>query len=404
MKIKALLLSISCAFAFLGSSQCDSSSLIIQPVRASDTDPNISWELYRHYTFFNPDCTPRNTLLLHIVGTHDNPQSTQLYPAIAANNGYHVLSVKYPNDISGQTACASSTDVDCHLKFRKEIIEGVDYSPEVSVDSINCIENRLLRLIQYMNTNYPTQGWGQYVSGNTILWDKIAVSGHSQGGGHAAVLGIDHNLVRVLTFASPNDWSTLYNQAAPFTSATHVTPDSAYYCFNALYDGLAPFNRQYTIAVNLGINNFGDTVNVEYNDCPFQGSHNLYTDRDINGLTNHGLVVYDNHVPIENGKPIYEDVWKYMLGIPCGEVGIEDLVSSEFQLYPNPVQDDLKLIFKNDAERTILIRSIEGKSVFESKVQSAKVSINVDHLKKGTYFLNVLEGEKTSSVRKIVLN
>lgn len=77
---------------------CDTNALIIDQVRASDTDSNIPVELPRHYTFFNPDCTPRNTLLVHMVGTFAAPYQSVLFPKHAANNGFHVLSLKYIND------------------------------------------------------------------------------------------------------------------------------------------------------------------------------------------------------------------------------------------------------------------------------------------------------------------
>ena len=348
---------------------CDTSSLIIQPVWASQTDNNIPVELYRHYTFYNPDCSPKNVLLVHLVGTIGKPFQTQYFPSLAANNGFHVLSLKYHNDTSAQTACSSSGDIDCHYKFRREVIEGGDISPEITVDSVNSINNRLLRLIQYMDANYPSQGWGQYATGNTINWNQLMISGHSQGGGHAAVMAIAHPFQRVLMFASPNDYSITFGQSAPWTSLPHSAADSAYYSFNNTNDLVAQYNWQYTSAVNLGEGSFGDTVNVETNTCPFQNSHNLYTDRDSSGfLTNHGMVVNDVNVPLDgNGISVFEDVWRYMLGLPCQGVQLDELSNAQMSVAPNPFDSELTISFEQSALRTLELSTLSGTKVYSTK-------------------------------------
>lgn len=160
----------------IGFSQCDPNSLITIQTRASVTDANISWELKKHYSFYNPTCPPQNTLVVHLVGSYDNPSSTLLFPSVAANKGFHVVSLKYPNGTAAQSACGGSSDPNCYSNFRKEIIEGFDYSTDVNVDTIDCINNRLLKLLQYLELNNPGQNWSNYFSGNTILWNSINIS------------------------------------------------------------------------------------------------------------------------------------------------------------------------------------------------------------------------------------
>lgn len=393
------LFSASSAF----SQGCDSLLLNIVEVRANDTDNNIPWELSRHYTFFNPDCVPKNKLLVHLVGTIDNPSSTQLFTSLAANHGFHVLSLKYKNNLSAQTACNSSTDVDCHFKFRREIIEGVDYSPEVEVDSVNAIYNRLLRLLHYMDSNYPTQNWGQYFSGNNINWNKIIVSGHSQGGGHAAVIGITQPLIRVLMFASPNDYSNHFNQVAPWTNLPHVAADSAYYSFNNINDLVSEYNTQYTAALNIGVGLFGDTVSVDNTAYPYQLSHNLYTSIDSSGFTvNHGMVVIDNNVPLDsNGKPIFEEVWKYMLGIDCPLSGTPDFQTSDyFTLFPNPTDTYVNVVVNNDyIGEEIFIYDTAMKLQKRIFIEQTTSGICIQSLANGLYFVKIAGEVKPLVVR-----
>lgn len=367
---------------------CDSASLLIEPIRASDTDPNIPFELARHYTFYNPTCSEKNVLLVHMVGTFGDPYQTIYFPSLAANNGFHVLSLKYPNDTSAQTACGGSNDIDCHYKFRKEIIDGVDLSPEIAVDSVNSISNRLIRLLQYMDANYTSQNWGQYFTGDSIHWNQVMLSGHSQGGGHAAVMAIERPVKRVLMFASPNDFSVNFSQPASWTVLSHVTADSAYYSFNNVNDQVAQYDWQYSSAVNLGESSFGDTVNVETVNCPYENSHNLYTDRDSSGFTtNHGMVVNDANVPLNsNGISDFQEVWAYMLGLDCASLNVPNLKDLDVQLFPNPT-DDFLTVSGSIAFDNISVYSISGELIQSVQLNSHSIDLDVSKFDSGVYIV-----------------
>ncbi len=314
----SLLLLIGCAPPKIVSQGCDPSSLIEQRVRAHDTDPNIAWELYRHISFYNPSCQSQNTLVVHLVGSFDKPASTSLFPKLAANNGFDVISLKYPNQIAAKNVCANSSDLDCYLNFRKEIIEGKDYSDNTSVDVTNSINNRLLKLLQYLAPNYPEQNWSKYFQGDNINWQQIIISGHSQGGGHAAVIAMTNKVKRVLMFAAPNDYSDYYHAPAAWTSLPHSTPNSAYFAFNNLNDKVVKPSQQFAIWQNLGLATFGQLVNVDNTKAPFANTHQLSTSYQTTGIgANHSAVILDSRTPLDKKmQPVFLQVWKYMLGLP----------------------------------------------------------------------------------------
>src|SRR5690606_7473479 len=55
----------------LYSQSCDTNSLAIHKVSASVLDPSITpFEAVRHHSFYNSDCTPKNTLVFYIMGTY----------------------------------------------------------------------------------------------------------------------------------------------------------------------------------------------------------------------------------------------------------------------------------------------------------------------------------------------
>lgn len=323
--MRALILLLSLMTTFGLHAQFHPDSLFHVEIQGNDTDPLINFDgQKKHQVFYNPTSTTRATLLLHLVGTLDSPNSTILYPTEAANNGFHCINLTYRNGTSADFACKDVPDSSCYLNFRKEIIEGVDYSAETNVNASNAIYNRLIKLLQYLDANYPTQNWSQYYSGNNVLWDKVIVSGHSQGGGHAAVMAMSLPIQRVLMFASPNDFSDTLNMLATWTSLPHLLADSSYYSFNALYDDAVDYAIQYGHSQALGQAVFGDTLLVDNASFPYNNTRQLYTKQEVvpgNPLQlTHDIMIRDVETPIDGfGKAEFTCVWLYMLGIDCNE-------------------------------------------------------------------------------------
>jgi len=388
---------------FLGSfgfAQCDNSTLQIRQVRASDTDNNISWELYKHFTYFNSACNPRGILLVHLVGSYDNPLNTQVYPTLAANNGFHTLVLKYPNSTAAQSACASSANADCYLNFRKETVEGVDVSTDITVDYTNSITNRLIKLIEYMASTYSSENWGQYLVNGQIQWQKIIISGHSQGGGHAAYIAKTNHVKRCLVFASPNDFSSVSNSPANWISTISQTPDSLYYGFNNLNDDVVPFGNQFQVWSSIPMQ--GDTLLVD-NTTDYQNQRQLYTQQNISGTgVNHSLVIRDAETPFDlQGNYLFEPVWSYMLGISTG-LDVETNKKLRFKIYPNSVKNNLSILPLNDDAYTYKIFSVDGKLVSQKTNLQHTTTIDCSNYIKGVYIIQVITNEHQLT-RKIVV-
>ncbi|HAE14709.1 MAG TPA: hypothetical protein DCG24_10775 [Bacteroidetes bacterium] len=303
--------------------QTDPDELIHYRILPHDTDPLISaFASDVHQAFYNPTSQPQHTLLVHLVGSGDTTGSTTFFPVLAANNGFHCINLDYRNGVSVQSACADIPDTTCHLNWRKEVIEGIDYSAEIFVNEANSIYNRLFRLLQYLDIHEPTQNWGQFLSGGSIQWDHIIISGHSQGGGHAAVIGISNPVRRVLMFASPNDHIDTLHINAPWSKLLHLAADSDYYSFNAVHDEIADYWKQYEHSQSLGQGAYGDTVPADDASYPYGHSRQLYTLQVAPSgfpikLT-HDIMIRDFETPVDiYGKPVFACVWLYMLGINC---------------------------------------------------------------------------------------
>ena len=401
MKNLFLLLCFTLQFFIVQSQSCDPDSLQTIITRANQTDPNISWELKQHYSFYNPTCISRSALLIHLGGSFGKPSNYLLFPELAANNGFHVINLHYPNGTAAKTACGTSSDTNCFGKFRKEIIEGIDYSTKVSVDSNNCINNRVIKLLQYLHANHPTQNWNSFYTGNSVNWHKVIVSGHSQGGGHAAQIGVTKPLKRVIMFASPNDYNSTLSMSAPWTLSTKVTADSLYFGFIHLNDEVVNSSEQFQIWSNLGMPIYGDTTNVDATSFPYSNSRQLYTQVSNSSASNHSIMILDSDVPVVSGKPIFESEWKYLLGINNTTSIKEKENNFKFNIYPNPAQN--QLIIDSDFEyENLIVQSASGAVLLtQSNISSV---LNIDKLKPGVYYLTLINDDKRSTKKFIKLS
>ncbi len=393
-------------------SQYSPDSIIHFEVKGNDTDPLIFLDgQKKNQVLLNPTSESKNTLLLHLVGTLDNPNSTILYPTEAAHNGFHCINLMYRNWTSAQSACAANTDLNCYLDFRREIIEGFDYSSEINVNASNSINNRLIKLLIYLDTNFPAQNWSQFYSGNTILWNKIIVSGHSQGGGHAAVIGMTKPIQRVLMFGSPNDYIDTLNIPAPWTSQPHIVADSNYFGFNALFDEIVDFWKQYEQWEALGLNSFGDTIDVDATLAPHSNTRQLYTQRMVSSpnplYLTHDIMIRDAETPTDNlGAPVFGCTWKYMIGIPCNVASINDKEKfGKITLFPNPtfgkvfIESELNSI----ADFEITVFDVYGRRMTDYPLTiSSNELINFKAFPDGIYLVQILDGSKVITSQRII--
>lgn len=393
--------------SLIASSQTNPDSLIHIEVLGNDTSPWINSDIgKKNQVFYNPTSTSNNTLLLHLVGTIDNPNGTTYYPIEATENGFHVINLMYRNWTSAQSACAQSVDLDCYLNFRKEIIEGVDYSSEINVNNANSIENRLLKLLEHLHAIYPNHQWDQYYSGSTINWGKLMVSGHSQGGGHAAVIGISKPVKRVIMFASPNDYIDTLNMIADWTALSHVVADSNYYGFNAYHDDVVEFWQQSLAWNALGMSTFGDTVNVDITTSPYNQSRQLYT-KDIvpNGgleeLT-HNVMIRDNQTPMDQtSTPVYIPVWKYLLGIEDAGAGVSNSVVENILVFPNPTSSYITLKSNNRFIDQFNLYDLQGRLILRQVNNSNEVTLDLTTFETGNYLIKVLDSKQKETIVKV---
>lgn len=356
------------------------------------TDNAIDNVFGYHQTYLNTAVTPLNKLFLFLPGSNSSPFAYDGVQKLAAENGYHSLGISYSN-ATISPLCSGSNDSLCFDKVRGEVITGAALSDTVNVNVANSINNRVLKALQYLNANFPAENWGQFYNGSTILWNKIAVAGHSQGGGHAAFIAKQNVVDRVVLLASPKDYFVApLNKAAAWINNPSITPTCKYYALTHEDDFLGcTYNQQLQIFNRLGIDTFAANAIFETSNGNYNNSHVIIST--INGLNSssaHNVVGVDVLAANICKVPFYTPAWNYMMtNNDCLTTGIiQNNYPNQISIYPNPAAAEINILIpSNQNFKTEIINSL-GETVLSSQNQS---NINVSSLSSGIYFIRVVQ-------------
>lgn len=260
---------------------------------------------YEHYVYVDPSAVQRHQLLVFLPGTNGMGGGGGRFNQLAASLGYHVISLMYPDDFS-LSRYQFSADTGNYARGRNEIITGNNTSVQISVNRANSIENRLIKLLQYLAGQYPNQGWQLYLDkGKNITWNKVVLAGQSQGGGHAAFIAQKYLVAGVIMLASPKDYSKRYHIPPDWISGASQTPLNRYYSFVHSADdhNACTYAEQQQIWKAMGLYTLGAEVDVDKVVPPYQHTHLLISTRPQ--PVPHGSVVKD--------AAAYKQAWMYML-------------------------------------------------------------------------------------------
>jgi hypothetical protein len=325
-----------------------------------------------------------NKLFLFIGGTGSNTKSYSTISNFAGNLGYDVINLSYPNTVAA-ASLGSSSDSMVFNNYRQEVCYGAPVSTDVTVDTLNCIYTRTLKLIQYLAVTYPKQNWNQYlIDSITLDWTKIAVAGHSQGGGHACYFAKFNNVERVLMFSSPNDYSDYFSTSANWLRTPGVTPMNKHFAYLHLLDEAVPFYKQLNNLQGLGLYPLYDTTYVDSSSSPYSHSNCLYTTQ-TPGLA----ILYHNTTT--KFSAINNSVWTYMLTSVITTSVNEVAVNSIFSMYPNPTFSFTNIYSEeNVLGKTYTVKNSAGQTVLTGKSSNPNLlRIDLSTLESGIYFITI---------------
>ncbi len=285
----------------------------------SATGPKITALDSNHTIFIDPDAKPTRGLLVFLPGTGGVTTGCNGFCTTAAEEGYQVINLMYPN-AKAAAAVQNSSDEKAFANFRWEIVEGRDLSAEVNVNRANSIENRLIKVLEYLDKTRPNEGWGAYLKGETPQWEDITLAGISQGAGHAALIATRYKVKRVISLGGPKDYMQKAKKPAAWYKPC-ATPADRIYTFNHKQDAqAADYPQQLEVLKTMGLYQFGGPVDVDDAKPPYKNTRILVTNYPGTKLTSmraHASVVADMVTPkTKDGDDLFKPVWHYMLTNP----------------------------------------------------------------------------------------
>ena len=297
---------------------------VTRMVLPSVTDSRITGKNASEHAYVSTNAPRRNQLVVFFPGTGGVPASFDNFCQNAADLGFHALALTYDNDTSEQDFCGSDPDGNCYYNLRYEFLTGSNTTTKTNITRVNSIEFRLAAFLNYLNTNNPAEGWGQYLVAtntawsNALAWSKFLLAGHSQGSGYAAFIAKLHEVQRVVTFAGGDYWD-LGQQPAPWNFLPSATPSERWFGFTHYFDPGFLFGGQSPKWEAQDFFRFGPMVDVATSAPPYSFSH-AFTSRlepcsNVNNqIEYHGATINDPpQVRDTNGNAFYQAVWTHML-------------------------------------------------------------------------------------------
>jgi len=321
--------------------------------------------------------------------------------------GYHAIDVAYPDTPEVAVVCKNSPDSLCYGLYRQQKCFGTPVST-ANIDTLNSIVMRAYNLVAYMDSVYPAQGWGQFISGGQLVWSKVAISGHSQGSGHAMYIAKQMNCERVDMFSGVDDYSLYYNGPAEWLGLPGATPAKKLYGFNSISNEGVPFDTLLRIQDVIGLLVSGDSVDVDSVAPPYRYSHSLCSDALPDHPTGnayyHDCTVANYNTPLVGGIPLYIPVWTYMLtdtgaaDTSSNINGLATIPAGQIRAYPNPATNYLVIqgLAASGPATSILLMNTIGQTVLQKDFtpSASPTTIMLPLLPTGMYILRIQNGNE----------
>jgi hypothetical protein len=296
---------------------------IVRLIAASTTSAAIDDVNGVHHVAIGPASDLAGRLLVFLPGTNATAQMYSQLIERTAELGYHAVGLAYVNQLAVNVICAGMGASGCHELVRREVILGTDSSTLVDVNFDNSIVNRLNRLLAYLETTYPSEGWDTYRdAGGIVQWNLVVVSGHSQGAGHTAYISKLVQVDRAVLFSG--------TEPAPWTfSGTFATPvENMYALAHTLEPSYGPIQASWD---HIGIPGLPTSADSSF--PPANESHQFSTSNlDCTGDPQsagfyHNCASVDGWMPppLLDQTPFFQFAWDHLFAVESPPIAVPAL-------------------------------------------------------------------------------
>ena len=168
-------------------------------------------------------------LAVFLPGSGGRPENATVMLGTMEQQGYRSIGLEYDDTPSVSQVCPQTPDPACSAEFREMRSYGTGRFSQLTNPVAEAIVPRLVALLKALAAAAPDEGWGGYLDGDQPRWDRIVLSGLSQGAGMAAYIAKTHAVRRVVLFSSPWDVNGRDKRPAPWLSTPTATPMDRWY-------------------------------------------------------------------------------------------------------------------------------------------------------------------------------
>lgn len=199
-------------------------NLVTQEILPSETDASITRFNEPNEIVFDEQTPADSPLVVFMPGTDGKPSNALRLLKVVAAQGYRVIGLEYNDDPAVVQVCPRNPNPSCSEDFRARRIFGGNGRSPVENTQAETIVNRLAKLLGYLQEHDTAQHWDGYLLDGEPNWNRIIVSGLSQGAGMAAYIAKHKLVARVVLFSSPWDYMRPSQQLAPWIGEPSATP------------------------------------------------------------------------------------------------------------------------------------------------------------------------------------
>jgi hypothetical protein len=257
---------------------------------ADDADPDAERALGTQFAYLDTRAEPKGKLVIYLHGAGDFTScGNGALGTLVASFGYHWFGPCYLSNY-GVDNCGDDIE-GCRL----EALSGEDHHAFLEIARPDSIEARIVRGLQHLATLNPEGDWSYFVDGEAPRWSSIIVTGHSHGASTSGVIGVHHEVFRVVMLAGP------YDPEQAWLSSTPLTPVDRF--FGLSHTGDSQHSGHLAAWASLELP--GTPTRGDGAEAPYGNSHRLYTS--VSSGDAHGSVQAGN---IDELLP----VWRYLYG------------------------------------------------------------------------------------------
>jgi hypothetical protein len=276
-------------------------------VLPSEVDPQIKRFDAPNLIVYQHDVKRDAPLLVYFSGTGGTPMGGWLFLQAAAKAGYRVIGLTYDNAASDPQTCGPNPDPACSDRFRQKRIFGDDVTKDIDDLPAESIVNRLTKLLEYLDAHHHDENWGRYLRKGEPDWSRIAVAGHSQGGGVAAYIAKKKSVYRVIDLSGAWDRTEGTKEWAPWVTSKSATPMDRWYAAYHAKESRADAMKAAYAVLKIPPNHIR-VLTLEPNpQAKSPAGADAY----------HGSMISERSTPRDaNGDPAYASDWAFFLGSP----------------------------------------------------------------------------------------